>query len=96
MTIETFSFDIAEHLKTDADIQCFLKEVSDTGDTSDFIHALNIAVKAKGMANIAKQIGVSRASLYNALSENGHPRFDTISKVCQALGVKLYIDVTSV
>lgn len=88
-------FDIAAHLQTDADIQDFLKEVVETGDSSDFLHALNIAARAKGMADIAKQIGVSRASLYKSLSENGNPRFDTVSKVCQALGVKLSVDTVS-
>jgi probable addiction module antidote protein len=88
-------FDIAAHLQTDADIQGFLKEVVETGDSSDFLHALNIAARAKGMADIAKQIGVSRASLYKSLSENGNPRFDTVSKVCQALGVKLSVDTVS-
>ena len=88
-------FDIAAHLQTDADIQDFLKEVVETGDSTDFLHALNIAARAKGMADIAKQIGVSRASLYKSLSENGNPRFDTVSKVCQALGVKLSVDTVS-
>ena len=45
----TTPFDIAAHLETDEDIQAFLKEVNDTGDTSDFIHALNVAARAKGM-----------------------------------------------
>lgn len=94
MTTEFSPFNISEHLQTDADIQGFLKEVANTGDSSDFIHALNITARAKGMADIAKQIGVSRASLYKSLSENGNPRFDTISKVCEALGVKLYVDAT--
>jgi probable addiction module antidote protein len=93
--MEILPFDIAEHLQTDADIQGFLKEVAETGDSSDFLHALNIAARAKGMGDIAKQIGVSRASLYKSLSENGNPRFDTVSKVCQALGVKLSVDAMS-
>lgn len=92
ITTEFPPFNISEYLQTDADIQGFLKEVANTGNTSDFIHALNIAARAKGRADIAKQIGVSRASLYKSLSENGNPRFDTISKVCQASGVKLYVD----
>ena len=93
--MEILPFYIAAHLQTDADIQDFLKEVVETGDSSDFLHALNIAARAKGMADIAKQIGVSRASLYKSLSENGNPRFDTVSKVCQALGVKLSVDTVS-
>jgi probable addiction module antidote protein len=88
---KTFLFDIAEHLQTDADIRGFLAEVAATGDESDFIHALNIAARAKGMTDIAQKAGVSRASLYKSLSEGGNPRFDTISKVTKALGCKLAV-----
>lgn len=91
MTIKTFLFDIAEYLETDDDIQGFLTEVASTGDTSDFIHALNIAARAKGMTDVAKQAGVTRASLYESLSENGNPRFETISKIVEALGCKLVV-----
>jgi probable addiction module antidote protein len=91
MPVVTKSFDISKNLKTDEDIQGFLEEVISTGDISDFIHALNIAAKAKGMTEIAKQAGVSRASLYKSLSTNGNPRFETISKIVAALGCKLTI-----
>ena len=86
-----FPFDIAEHLQTDDDIRGFLAEVAATGDESDFIHALNIAARAKGMTDIAQKAGVTRASLYKSLSEGGNPRFDTISKVTKALGCKLAV-----
>ncbi|CCK79434.1 addiction module antidote protein [Desulfobacula toluolica] len=91
MITKTFPFDISEHLETDEDIRGFLKETANTGDNSDFIHALNIAAKARGMTEIAKQAGVTRASLYKSLSENGNPRFETISKIINALGCKLVI-----
>jgi probable addiction module antidote protein len=86
------TFDIAEHLETDADIQEFLREAANAGDASDFIHALAIAAKAKGMTEVAKQAGVTRASLYKSLADDGNPRFDTVYKVCRALGVKLHAD----
>ena len=85
------TFDIAEHLETDADIQDFLRETSITGDASDFIHALNVAARAKGMTEVAKQTGVTRASLYKSLAEGGNPRFDTITKIVEALGCKLVV-----
>ncbi len=91
MLTETFPFDISEHLETSEDIRGFLKEVADSGDTTDFIHALNIAARAKGMTEVAKQAGVTRASLYKSLSENGNPRFETISKIVEALGCKLAV-----
>ncbi|BCO09267.1 transcriptional regulator [Desulfolithobacter dissulfuricans] len=91
MALKTKPFDIAEHLKTAEDIRLFLQEVAATGDEADFIHALSIAARAKGMTEIAKKAGVTRASLYKSLSEDGNPRFTTISKITKALGCKLSI-----
>ena len=85
MDLKTKSFDIAEHLNSPEDIREFLKEVAATGDESDFIHALNTAARAVGMTEVAKKAGVTRASLYKSLAENGNPMFSTISKVTKAL-----------
>ncbi|WDP86156.1 MAG: putative addiction module antidote protein [Desulfobacter sp.] len=89
MTLETKPFDIAEHLKTPEAIRAFLQEVLDTGDESDFIHALSTAARAMGMTEVAKKAGVTRASLYKSLTQGGNPRFATISKVTKALGCRL-------
>lgn len=91
MALETKTFDIAEHLNSPEDIRIFLQEVVETGDESDFIHALNTAARAKGMTEVAKAAGVTRASLYKSLSEGGNPNFSTISKVTKALGCKLSV-----
>jgi probable addiction module antidote protein len=91
MTETITAFDIAQHLETDADIRDFLRETANTGDPSDFIHALNIAAKSKGMTELAKQAGVTRASLYKSLAEGGNPWFETIAKVVEALGCKLMV-----
>ena len=91
MTLKTKTFDIAEHLKNPEDIRIFLQEVAATGDDSDFIHALNTAARAMGMTEVAKKAGVTRASLYKSLSEDGSPKFTTISKVTKALGCKLAV-----
>ena len=91
MTLKTKSFDIAEHLTTPEEIRDFLKEVATTGDESDFIHALNTAVKAVGMTKVAKKTGVSRVNLSKSLAEDGDPDFTVISKVTKALGCKLSV-----
>ncbi|WP_297324213.1 addiction module antidote protein [Nitrosomonas sp.] len=91
MTVKTKKLDIAARLETDEDIREFLREVAKTGDTSDLIHALNTAARAKGMTEIAKQAGVTRASLYKSLAEGGNPQFDTIAKIVEALGCKLVV-----
>ena len=84
-------FDIAEHLETDADIRDFLRETANNGNASDFIHALNIAARAKGMTEVAKQAGVTRSSLYKSLAHDGNPQFETIAKIVEALGCKLVV-----
>ena len=84
-------FDIAEHLETDTDIRDFLKETANNGNASDFIHALNIAARAKGMTEVAKQAGVTRASLYKSLADDGNPQFETIARIVEALGCKLVV-----
>ena len=89
MTGLTKPFDISEHLNSPEEIRLFLQEVLETGDESDFIHALSIAAKAMGMTQVAEKAGVTRASLYKSLSQNGNPRFTTVSKVTKALGLKL-------
>jgi probable addiction module antidote protein len=91
MTETITRFDIAKYLETDSDIQDFLRETANNGNSSDFIHALNIAARAKGMAEVAKQAGVTRASLYKSLAEDGNPRFETIAKIVEALGCKLVV-----
>ncbi len=91
MTLETKSLDIAQHLNSPDEIRAFLQETLGTGNESDFIHALNIAARAMGMTEVAKKAGVTRASLYKSLSENGNPRFLTISKIAKALGCRLVV-----
>jgi probable addiction module antidote protein len=90
MALKTRTFDPAEHLATDEDIKFFLQDAAE-GTPEEFIHALNTVARAKGMTEIAKQAGVTRASLYKSLAEDGKPRFDTISKVTKALGCRLTV-----
>jgi len=59
------------------------------GDDGELAHALGHIAKARGMAQIAKDAGIGRESLYKALRPDANPRFDTISRVCKALGVRL-------
>ncbi len=89
--LKTTPFDVADYLKTDEDIKMFLKESLVEGTMSDFIHALNTAARAKGMSEVAKKVGVTRASLYKSLSENGNPRFETIAKIVESFGCKIVL-----
>jgi probable addiction module antidote protein len=90
MKLKTKPFDVAEHLESDEDIAFFLEDAAE-GRPEEFIHALNTVARVKGMTEIAKKAGVTRASLYKSLADGGRPRFDTIIKVTRALGCKLTV-----
>lgn len=82
-------FDMARQLKNEEDIAAYVTMVIADGDAAELAHALGIAAKARGMSEIAKATGITREALYKALAANAKPRFDTINRVCAALGVRL-------
>lgn len=89
MSLKTKPLDIAEQLRSDEDIAAFITAVMEDGDAGELAQALGIAARAKGMTQIAKDAGIGRESLYKALRHDAQPRFDTVSRVCKALGVRL-------
>jgi probable addiction module antidote protein len=84
-------FDVVDYLKTDKDIAGYLTAVLEDGDPALFIAAIGDIARAKGMSDIAKKSGVTRESLYRALKIGAHPRFETVTKVIHALGMKLSV-----
>lgn len=82
-------FDMAQQLKSEEDIAAYVSMVIEDGDSAELAHALGIAAKARGMSEIAQATGITREALYKALRPNSQPRFDTINRVCAALGVRL-------
>ena len=88
----TSKFDIADYLEDDEMIQEYLNAVLEEGDSQEIITALGHVAKAIGMSKIAEQTGLSRPSLYKALSENAKPQFDTILKVLRAIGSNLHLN----
>ncbi|MGZ8217327.1 addiction module antidote protein [Methylomagnum sp.] len=82
-------FDITESLKSEEDIAEYLTVVLEEDDPALLAAALGDIARARGMSEIAKASGISREALYTALRPNAQPRFDTISRVCKALGVRL-------
>lgn len=85
------TFDMAEHLNSKEEIATYLQLVLEEDDPSELAHALGVVAKARGMSQIAKETGIGREALYKALRANSHPRFETINRVMQALGVKLTV-----
>ena len=82
-------FDMAEHLDSDQAIAEYLTIVMEENDPSELTAALGTIARARGMAEVARASGLTREALYKALRPNSQPRFDTIARVCTALGVKL-------
>jgi len=82
-------FDAARYLDSDEAIAAYITEALRTYDLQLVTHAIGVAAKAKGMTKIAEKTGLSRESLYKALSADGNPNFDTILRVVTALGLQL-------
>lgn len=91
---KTYRYDTAEHLRTPEEMALYLEaclEEAD-GDAAFIAKALGNIAKAKGMAQVAKDAGLSRESLYKALSGDRTPGFDTVLRVIDALGIKLHAE----
>lgn len=89
---KTLPYDVAEQLRTPQEMAAYLdgwlSEYPD--DAAGIARALGAIARAKGMSQVARQSGLSRESLYKALSENGNPSFATVLKVASALGLRLH------
>ena len=89
---KTTAYDVTEYLQTPEDMAAYLDawlaEAPD--DAAGIARALGDIARAKGMTQVAKDAGLSRESLYRALSADGNPSFATVLKVARALGVRLH------
>ena len=81
-------FDAAAYLDSEASIASYLTDILEANDASLLAAALGDIARARGMTEIAKSAGITREALYKALRPDSAPRFDTVSRVCAALGVR--------
>lgn len=92
---KTLAYDVAEQLRTPEEMAAYLdawlQEAPD--DAAGIARALGDIARARGMTQVARDAGLSRESLYKALSEDGNPSFATVLKVARALGVRLHAEV---
>ena len=93
--METTKFDIADYLDSKEMIAEYLNTVLEDGDNADVIVAIGNVAKAIGMTKIAEETGMSRPSLYKALSDGAKPQFTTIMKVLKAIGGQIQINPIS-
>ncbi len=91
---KTSRYDIAEHLRTPEEMAAYLEACIEEahGDAAFIAKALGDIARARGMSQVARDSGLSRESLYKALSGERNPDFDTILRVTAALGLKLHAE----
>ncbi len=89
---EKFSrYDTADYLETKEDIRLYLEACQEDGDPALIAAALGDIARARNISKLAKDVGMTRAGLYKALSPDGNPSFATVTKVAKALGLKVTI-----
>jgi probable addiction module antidote protein len=93
--METTKFDISDYLDSNEMITEYLNEVLENGNENDLVKALGNVAKAIGMTKIAEKAGLSRPSLYKALSDGSKPQFSTIMKVLKAVGGQVKLNPIS-
>lgn len=93
--METSRFEIADYLDSKEMIAEYLNTVLEEGNNEDIINAIGHIAKAIGMTKIAEETGLSRPSLYKALSPGAKPQFGTILKVLKAIGGKIQVNPAS-
>ena len=86
----TRPYDAARYLKTDESIVAYLEAALEDGNPQVVTSALGAIARARGMSQIARDAGLSRESLYRALSPEGNPELATVLKVVKALGIHLH------
>lgn len=96
-SVKPSRYDVVDHLQSPEDMAAYLDAWLDEfpDDVSGIARAVGDIARAKGMTQVAKDAGLSRESLYRALSHEGNPSLSTILKVLGAVGLKLSVSVAS-
>jgi len=90
-TLHTSRFDAGRYLAGDEVMATYLTDCFEEGGTTLFLKAIGEVARARGMSELASRTGLTRASLYKALAEDGNPAFDTLARVLDTLGFRLCV-----
>ena len=96
MALVTYPVELAPYYESEAAQEDLLNDALATGHAGYIANALGIIARARGMAGLAAEIGVKRQQLYRALSEDGNPTLETLTKVIGALGFRLSVERSEV
>ena len=91
--IETTAFDSADYLNTAEDIVAYLDAYLEDGSPEEIRAALDTVARSRGIGDISKATGLTRAGLYKALSQAGNPSFETVRVILGALGLRFAVEV---
>lgn len=91
--VKVTDLDVAEFLDTEESVKLFLKEALAENDPVFWQHCVSTAARSAGMTKIAEKSGLNRESLYKAMKEDAHPRFDTVMRVLNAMGLQLSLKI---
>ena len=89
MSAKTKVFDAATYLETEEDVVAYMTEALASGNAAIVAQALGVVARARGMSRIAREMGLSRESLYRALSPDGNPELATVLRIIAAMGLRL-------
>jgi probable addiction module antidote protein len=89
--MKTYEWDMAENINTKEEVFAYLQGAIEENDIETLLDVIGAIARSKGMMVIAKELGLSRESLYKSLSSDGNPSFSTILKVLDLLGYKMQI-----
>ncbi len=90
--IETTAFDSADYLNTAEDVAAYLDAYLEDGSPEEIRSALDTIARSRGISEMSKLTGISRAGLYKALGEGGNPSFETMRAILAALGLRFTVE----
>lgn len=90
--LETTAFDSADYLNTAEDVAAYLDAYLEDGSPEEIRAALDTVARSRGISELAKATGISRAGIYKALSEGGNPSFETMRAIMAALGLRFTVE----
>lgn len=91
-TIETTAFDSADYLSSAEAIAAYLDAYLEDGSPEELRQALGTVARSRGVSDLSKKSGVTRAGIYKALGQDGNPSFETIRSILAAMGLRLTVE----